>query len=363
LPTATAVLSTDGRQRLWRDEDNGAKLRTPEAPPQRTLLARCLARRTTMLKIGPAGRLAGKTEGAVMRGDILGGLARSMPCAAASCCVLFAVSVSAATAQTHVPADSRLKTILGTGTIRIAYRADARPFSFVNDAKEPLGYTIDLCKQVAGSIAQQFGLGNLKIEWVPVTVETRFSAIAGGKADMECGSSTMTLGRMKEVDFSILVFVESTGILVSRAANVHGFADLVGKKVAVVTGTSNARAVSDLVHALKLDVTLVPVKDRDEGIAALGSGKVDGFASDKLLLAGAEIKNPDRLQMLPDDLSIEQYAIALPRGDWAFRLAVNTGVAQVFRGGKAKDLFERWFFGSTPGLLLQAVYALGAVAD
>jgi ABC-type amino acid transport substrate-binding protein len=274
-----------------------------------------------------------------------------------------AASMSTAAAQTHVPADSRLKSILGTGTIRIAYRADARPFSFVNDAKEPLGYTIDLCKQVVGSIAQQFKLNSLKIEWVPVTVESRFAAVADGKADMECGSSTVTLGRMKEVDFSILVFVESTGILVSRAAGIRGFGDLAGKKIAVVTGTSNARAVADLVHALGLNVTLVPVKDRDDGIAALSGGKVDGFASDKLLLAGAEIKNPDRLAMLPDDLSIEQYAIVLPRGDWALRLAVNTGVAQIFRSGKAGDLFERWFFGSKPGLLLRAVYALGGIAD
>jgi len=270
---------------------------------------------------------------------------------------------AAATAQTQVPGDSRLKSIIAGKTIRIAYRADARPFSFVNDAKEPLGYTIDLCQQVANSIAQQFGLAGLKIEWVPVTVETRFSAVAGGKADLECGSSTVTLGRMKEVDFSILTFVESTGVLVSRASKIQGFGDLAGKAVAVVTGTSNESAIRDLVGKLKLNVTLAPVKDRDEGIAALEAGKVAGFASDKLLLAGAEAKHPEALAILPDDLSIERYAIVVPRGDWALRLAVNTAVAQVFRSGGAKGLFDRWFFGANPGVLLQALYALGAIAD
>ncbi len=136
------------------------------------------------------------------------------------------MSVAAASAQSQVPADSRLKSIIAKKVIRIAYRADARPFSFVNDAKEPLGYTIDLCKQVTGSIAHQYGLPELKIEWVPVTVDTRFSTVAGGKADMECGSSTVTLGRMKEVDFSIFVFVESTGVLVTRASNIHSFAEM-----------------------------------------------------------------------------------------------------------------------------------------
>src|SRR5581483_4483465 len=122
------------------------------------------------------------------------------------CCVV--IFAAAATAQSPAPpSDSRLKSIIAKKVIRIAYRADARPFSFVNDAKEPLGYTIDLCKQVTTSIAQQFKVPDLKIEWVPVTVETRFSAVAGNKADIECGSSTVTLARMKEVDFSNLVFV------------------------------------------------------------------------------------------------------------------------------------------------------------
>ncbi|HUZ34034.1 MAG TPA: amino acid ABC transporter substrate-binding protein [Xanthobacteraceae bacterium] len=282
--------------------------------------------------------------------------------AAALGCALIA-SVTAVSAQTPPPADSRLKSIVANKVIRIAYRADDRPFAFVNDAKEPLGYTIDLCKQVTASIAQQYKITDLKIEWVPVTVETRFSAVAGNKADMECGSSTVTLGRMREVDFSILVFVESTGVLVTRQSNVQKFTELVGKKLAVVGGTSNERAVTDLMHALNLNITLVTVKNRDEAMAALESGKADGFASDKLLLAGAKIQHPEALLMLPDDLSIEQTAIVLPRGDWAFRLAVNTGLAQIFRSGRMKDVFERWFFGATPGVLLQSVYALGRIAN
>jgi len=271
--------------------------------------------------------------------------------------------VTTASAQSQVPSDSRLKSIIAKKIVRIAYRADARPFSFVNDAKEPLGYTIDLCKQVTDSIGRQFGLPELKIEWVPVTVDTRFSMVAGGKADMECGSSTVTLGRMKEVDFSIFVFVESTGVLVTRASEIHSFAEMAGKKSAVVSSTTNARAVAEQVRRQKLDVTLVLVKDRDEGIDALEAGRADGFASDKLLLAGAQLKKPEAFVMLPDDLSIEQYAIAVPRGDWALRLAVNTGLAQIFRSGRTGELFERWFFGARPGILLEAVYALGRIAD
>ena len=99
-------------------------------------------------------------------------------------------------------------------------------------------------------------------------------------------------------------------------------------------------------------------------VTALESGRVDAFASDKLLLYGAEFKNPQAVHALSDDLSIEPYAIALPRGDWELRLAVNTALAELYRSGDIKKIFGVWFgqLGLRPGALLEAVYQLGAVA-
>ncbi len=277
----------------------------------------------------------------------------------------FLASLATASAQTDIPSGSRLESIVNNKVIRIAYRADATPFSFVNERNEPIGYSIDLCKLVVSAIEQQLVLQSLKIEWVPVTVQMRFSAIADGKADMECGSSTVSLARMRDVDFSSVIFVESTAILVGRAANVGTFADMKQKKIAVVGGTTNEQALMRAIARQNVDVTLVAVQDRDEGIAALEAGKVDGYASDKLLLVGAQLKRPEALAMLPDDLSIEPYAIVLPRGDWALRLAVNTGLAQVLRSGQVVPLYQKWFgqFGLEPGVLLRAAYLLGALPD
>src|SRR5215471_15510364 len=272
---------------------------------------------------------------------------------------------TAASAQIQFPPDSRLKAITSTKTIKIAYRADARPFSFVNDKNEPVGFTIDLCRLVASSIGQQFGLGDLKIDWVPTTLQTRFSAVASGKADMECGSSTVTLGRMKEVDFSNFIFIESTGIVVRKAANIGSFADMAGKKIVVASGTTNEQAIIDQLKFQKVQATVVSVKNGPEAIAMLESGGADGFASDKLLLVGAHMKNPQDLMMLPDDLSVEPYAIVLPRGDWAFRLAVNTGLAQLFRTGQVVPIFQAWFerVGLQMSPVLRITYGLGSLSD
>jgi ABC-type amino acid transport substrate-binding protein len=277
---------------------------------------------------------------------------------------LVALVLTAGTASAQTP-DGRLGTIGKTHTIKIAYRTDAMPFSYLNEKKEPVGYTVDLCNLVVGALEKQLGAQALEIKWVPVTTETRFEAVASGAADMECGASTVTFGRMKQVDFSSFVFIESTGLVVKTGSGIASLKDLAGKKIAVIAGTSNERAVAARSKELQLNATLVAVKDRDDGVAALESGRADAFASDKLLLVGAQFKNPQAFAMLPDDLSVEPYAIVLPRGDWALRLAVNTALARVYGSGQVMTVFNKWFsqMGLRPGLLLGAAFALGALSE
>jgi ABC-type amino acid transport substrate-binding protein len=182
---------------------------------------------------------------------------------------------------------------------------------------------------------------------------------------MECGSSTVTLGRMKEVDFSSYTFIETTGVAVKKDSSIRVFSDVTGMKIAVISGTTNERAIQARVKENNIAATVVAVKDRAEGVAMLESGKVDGYASDKLLLLGADIKNPEALRMLPDDLSVEPYAIALPRGDWAFRLAVNTGLAEICRSGQIGTVVNAWFgrIGLYTGPILKIMYGLAALSD
>lgn len=278
-------------------------------------------------------------------------------------CVALILSASFASAQT--PADSRLKRIADSKTIKIGYRAAATPFSFFNQqAKEPAGYTIDLCRLAAEWIGKSLNTP-LKVEWVEVTTQNRFDLVAQGKADMECGSSTMTLSRMKQVDFSSVTFVESTGIVMRTSVGVAKAGELNGQKIAVAAGTSNESALNELIKQGKLKITLVAVKDRDAGIAALEKGEVDGYASDKLLLIGARFQDAKALTMLPDDLSFEPYAIVLPRGDWALRLAVNSALAEVYRTGLIFKVFEKWFeqIKLKPGPVLLSAFSLGALSQ
>jgi glutamate/aspartate transport system substrate-binding protein len=272
----------------------------------------------------------------------------------------------AAAAAVHAQAlEGRLKRIAETKTIAIAYRADAIPFSYT-ERDQPTGFSIDLCKRVVDSIARQLKLQGILVSWVPVTVHSRFDAVARGSADMECGSSTITLSRLKQVDFSSPIFVESTGLLVKQASNVRSLTDLSGLKIAVVEGTTNERAVGVQVKRRSLSVDVLPFNSRDEALAALEAGKADAFASDKLLLMGAvtKAKDPRALSLLNDQLSFEPYGIVLPRNDAAFRLAVNTGLSQVFSSEEIVSIYRRWFGQlGPPSNVLEAAFILGAIPE
>src|SRR6478672_6327392 len=181
--------------------------------------------------------------------------------------------------------EGRLKQIHDTGIVRLAYRSDANPFSFVSQNGRPEGYTIDLCKFIASALGRELKK-NLATEWVPVDSQNRFDSIAAGVADIECGSSTASFGRMTKVDFSSFIFMENTGLMVRLNSGISSFGDLRGKKIAVIVGTTNEAAVTKEVQRRQLQTAVVRVKDRREGIAALRTGAVDSFASDKLLLIG-----------------------------------------------------------------------------
>jgi glutamate/aspartate transport system substrate-binding protein len=262
--------------------------------------------------------------------------------------------------------DGTLKKIADSKTVTMAYRTDALPFSYEGEGKQPAGYTVELCKRIAASLERQLKVQSLKVKWVPATSQNRMELVRTRQADMECGSTTVTLSRMADVDFSSYVFVDSTGVLVRKAVGAKSFKDLNGKRIAVIGNTTNQAAIEAAVKKSGVSATVVPVKNRDEGMAALEGGSVDGFASDKLLLVGLgmKVKDPSQYSLLADDLSFEPYAIVLPRGDSNFRLAVNRALAEIYRSNEIEGIFRRTFgSGIDPAPMLLITYGLGAYAN
>jgi len=260
------------------------------------------------------------------------------------------------------PRDTLAK-LKASGQINVAFSGDSLPFSFVDDKRQPAGYSIDLCKRVIAQLGRAAGVPDLKVNWVVGTVAERLAMVASGKVDLECANTTATQTRMATVDFSSLIFLDGGG-LIAKAAATQKLADLAGKNIGVIAGTTTETRLESILKARLVNAKVVKVKDGNEGVAMLESGSLDAFASDKIKLLGLALqaKDPKALAMLPEDLSIEPLAFAVPRGDSSFRLEVNRALTQVYIGGEIESIFGQWL-GSLgrPSGLLAAMYLLNAI--
>ena len=270
---------------------------------------------------------------------------------------------SAASAQR---APDTLAKVKAAKAINVGFSGDSLPFSFVGEGNKPAGYSIDLCQKVINAIGRAVGEPNLAVNWIPGTAAERIQMVASGKADIECANTTQTQSRLKDVDFSNLIFVDGGGFAVRADAPINTFADLNGKKIAVIKGTTTEQRLNAALKTRLVNAQVVTVNEGGEGIAMLGSGAVDAYAGDKIKLIGlvAQAKEPDKYAMLVEDLSFEPYAFALPRGDPAFRLEVNKALTQVYLGGDIDGIFSKWLGKlGRPSGLLAAMYLLNSIPE
>jgi ABC-type amino acid transport substrate-binding protein len=261
--------------------------------------------------------------------------------------------------------DGTLKKIKDSGTFTLGYLETAPPFSFPGPDKRPVGYSIDLCTHVASAIQKQLGV-NLKLNWVPVTAENRIDMVAGGKVDIECGTTTASLSRQERVDFSLMTFVDGGSLMAMADSTLSGVPDLAGKRIGVIPGTTTEKSLADFLKEQFVTVETVHVKDHVEGRAALEKKSIDAFASDRGILIGLAItsKDPKRFGFANLLFSYEPYGFALRRNDSAFRLAVNRALAGLYRSGGVAAIYDRWFgvFGK-PTQAIQAMYLLNGLPE
>jgi ABC-type amino acid transport substrate-binding protein len=262
--------------------------------------------------------------------------------------------------------DGTLKKIKSTNTITLGYRDSSRPFSFVGDDGKPAGYSVDLCSRIAQSIGKELGLPNLQVKWVKVTVDSRMRAVVDGTIDLECGSTTASLSRQEQVDFSLMTFLDGGSLLVTDASGIRGVSTLGGKRVAIVPGTTTEKSLADALKKHSVSVTMVPVKDHADGVAALDNATADAYASDRVILIGVgrTSKDPRKLALVEEFFSYEPYGFMLRRGDAAFRLSVNRALAGMYRSGEIVPIYEKWFGSmSTAGQLIGAMYLINGLPE
>jgi len=256
--------------------------------------------------------------------------------------------------------DKALQRIRDTKTVTVAYRTDATPFAY-DDGGKPAGYSVELCKRVVASMEQQLKVQPLAVKWVPANVQNRLDLVKKGEVDMECGTTTATLSRMEQVDFSNPIWVDVTAVIVKKAVGAKALGGLTGKSIAVVAGTPNQKALEDALKKGLVNAKVVPAKTYDEAIGLLEGGKAEALAAGRTMLLGlgSKLKDASEYDLLNDDIGYVPYAITLPLGASGLRLAVNRALSQIYDSDALAEIFRGTFgTGAKPGGALLVMYRL-----
>jgi glutamate/aspartate transport system substrate-binding protein len=238
-----------------------------------------------------------------------------------------------------------LKRIKERGQINMGHREASVPFSYMNDEGKPQGYSVDICHRIIDEVKKVVGNSNLKINYVPVTSQTRIALMANGTIDLECGSTTNNLTRQKQVDYLPVTFITGTKLASKKGSGINEIEDLDGKTVALSLGTTNEKAIKRVAKENGINIKTIMVKDHPQGWLAVESGRADAYASDHVLLYGliSKSKDPSQFQVTGRFLSYDPYGIMVPRNDSTYRRLGTVVIADMMRAGDLKKLYDKWF--------------------
>lgn len=261
-----------------------------------------------------------------------------------------------------------LKKISDTGTITIGHRDSSIPFSYYDEKKQPIGYAMDLCHRIVDEIKKTLKRTDLQVKYISVNPQTRIPLMANNTVDMECGSTTNTIARQQQVAFSMVYFTTGTKVLTRKSFKSKEIEDFQGKSVGLAVGSTNERAVKDMISAGKLkDIRILALKDHAEALVALETDRIDAYASDDIVLYGLRWKSrlKDELEVVGRYLSYDPYGIMMRRDDSTFHLLVNKTLADLFRSGEIMKLYSKWFdpVGVPVSPLLKAAFELQALPE
>ena len=236
-----------------------------------------------------------------------------------------------------------LQQIKNSGKIRIGYRVSEPPMSFLDKDGNPIGYTIDICQDIVTEVEKKIG-SDVNVDFVPVTAADRFTALSNNKIDILCGSTTKTLSRSELVDFTQLTFVTGASLMTLKEDNTFDTAGFNGTKIGVVTGTTTAMALDNLIIDTSTDAEVVLFDSAKEGINALRKKKIDAFSSDQIVLVGLALKegDPRSFSIKSEVFSFEPFALAVRRNDADFRLVADRVISELYRSGKILKIYDKW---------------------
>jgi len=255
-----------------------------------------------------------------------------------------------------------LQKIQKAGKIKIGYRAHQPPMSFLDKNGKPIGYSIDLGRDIAAAVQYKIGQ-HIDVEYVPVTAADRFTALADNKIDILCGSTTKTLSRGELVDFTQLTFVTGASFMTLKGNDIRN--NFKGKKLGVVKGTTTEVSLKKMLQETGTEADVVLLDSAAAGIKSLKSKEIDALSADQVVLIGLAMtsEKPGEFSILSDLYTFEPFALAVRRNDADFRLVADQVISDLYRDKGILKIYDRWFgqFSGRRSSAFEALIQLNAI--
>jgi len=257
---------------------------------------------------------------------------------AVACAVLAAPAAAQQLAGT-------LKKIKETGSITIGYRESSIPFSYLDDRQQPIGYAMDLCMKIVNAVKADLKMPGLKVQLQPVTSSNRIPLMQNGTIDLECGSTTNSVERQKQVSFGPTYFVINVTAAVKKNSKIKSLADLNGKTISTTSGTTSVPLLKRYQKTQNIEVKEIYGKDHAESFLLVADDRAAAFVMDDILLAGqiANSRNPSAYRIIPESLRQEPYSMMLRKDDPEFKTLVDKTIGGVMKSGEINKIYAKWF--------------------
>ena len=201
--------------------------------------------------------------------------------------------------------------IIQRGYIKVGIKNDAKPYGFLNEKGEIIGYDAD----IAHYIAQYIFSNRNKVLFVPVTPSNRLIKLTTGEVDIVIATMTITPQRQAIIDFSIPYDSAGMALLVKSSSKITSIVDTADQNVGVIWGTTAEKSVQNIVS----NANIIGFRSYNEAYNALKEGKINAVASDDTILNQYAL-NDKSVKLLPKRYTREPYGIGLREGKGSAKL-------------------------------------------
>jgi glutamate/aspartate transport system substrate-binding protein len=260
----------------------------------------------------------------------------------------FAIAALAA-GSALAQANDTIAKVKASGVITMGVRDSSGGLSYTLGDGKYAGFHVDLCQRIIANLEKQIGK-KLEVKYLPVTSQNRIPLTQNGTVDIECGSTTNSAARQKDVSFVNTTYVEEVRIAVKAKSGINSIAQLSGKTVATTTGTTSVQLLRKHERAHNVNFNEIFGKDHADSFLLLESGRADAFVMDGQILAGniATSKNPSDYKIVGEVLSVEPIAIMIRKGDAGIKKVADDTVDALMKSGEMQKIYDKWFMQPIP---------------